>query len=285
MEIKKTEITKPLIEREINNVKIGQIFRVKVLKYLEKGRILVEFKGKSYSAVLDRNISSKLFIARVLKVSPKLELKFIKELDGKKPRISNEGLGALLQSKKSFIQKLITSDNFLVNLCVIMHKDKKNIKKSVKKSIKNQNILHSMTKKGFIFNRVAEYYVLQNLYNLFNYDTCNFLFPCRIDDNHYLCDLKVFDEENCLSNSFFLSISIDNERKIGFLVYMDYEAVICYVSSNDKQIEIILQSHSDMLINYLKSLKYNRKVDVQFVPHREQVFFNLKNIRKIDIKM
>lgn len=166
-----------------------------------------------------------------------------------------------------------------------MHKDKKNIKKSVKKSIKNQNILHSMTKKDFIFNRVTEYYVLQNLYNLFNYDTYNFLFPCRIGDNHYLCDLKVFEEENDLSNSFLLSISIDNERKIGFLVYMDYEVVICYVSSNDKQIEIILQSHSDMLINYLKSLKYNRKVDVQFVPYREQVFFNLKNIRKIDVKM
>lgn len=285
MEIKKTEITKPLIEREIKNVKPGQVFRVKVLKYQGKGRVLVEFKGKSYSASLDRNISSKLFIARVLKVSPKLELKLIKELDGKKPRISNEGLGVLLQSKKSFIQKLITSDNFLVNLCVIMHKDKKNIKKAIKKSIINQNMLHSVTKKSFILNKVTEYYVLQNLYNLFNYDTYNFLFPCRISENNYLCDLKVFEEGNGLGNSFFLSISIDNERKIGFLIYMDYETVICYVSTNDKQIEIILQSHSDMLINHLKSLKYNRKVDVQFVPYTEQVFFNLKNVRKIDIKM
>jgi hypothetical protein len=180
---------------------------------------------------------------------------------------------------------LITSDNFFVNLYISIEKNKNNNKKSVHKSVKNQNIWHILNKKGLTVNKAVEYYILQNLYNMMNEKENIFLFPFRVDDNNYLCDLAVYEEKNGMDNSFFLSIALDEERKITFLVYMDYEAVICHVSTNDQKIKLILQSNAESLMNRLKSVNYTKKVEVLFVPFSEGVFNSANSFKKIDIKM
>ena len=192
MEIKKSEITVPVSRDVPRDVKVGQLLRVKVLKSLSKGTFLVEFRGKVHSAILDRNISSRLFMAKVVKVTPGLELKYIKKLELSKSGQGNRDLLSLLNVKKPFIQKLITSDNFFVNLFIFIGKNKKNNKKTVQNSVKNQNLWHIMNKKGLTINKAVEYYVLQNLYNMMNDKENVFLFPFRVDDNNYLCDLTVF---------------------------------------------------------------------------------------------
>ncbi|HEB30563.1 MAG TPA: hypothetical protein ENI15_06770 [Spirochaetes bacterium] len=285
MEIKKSEITAPAAKSVTKDVKVGQLLRVRVLRSLGKGKFLVEFKGKTHNAILNRNISSRLFMAKVVKVSPGLELKYVKKLELPNFSTGNNNLLALLNTKKPFIQKLITSDNFLVSLFVFIQKNKKNNKKIVQNSVKNQNISHILNKKKLTLNKAVEYYILQNLYNMMNDNENIFLFPLRVDDNSYLCDLKISEEKNSIDNSFFLSITLDEERKIGFLVYFDYEAIVCYVSTNDQKLKCILRSNAEILINHLKSVNYNKKVEVAFVPFREQAFYSANSLKKIDIKM
>ena len=282
MEIKKSEMTKPATIG--TDVKVGQLVRVRVLKSLGKGTFLVEFKGKMHHAVLDRNISSRLFMAKVIKVSPGLELKYVNKLKLPGPGAEGIDLLSLLNLKKQFIQKLITSDNFFVNLSVLIQKEK-NSKKTVRNSVKNQNISSILNKKGLNKNKAVEYYILQNLYNLMNDGENIFLFPFRVDDNNYMCDLTVFEEKNGIDNSFFLTIALDEERKIGFLVYMDYEAIICHVSTNDQKIKMILQNNAETLLNRLKSVNYMKKVEVVFVPFQKQVLNSSRGFKKIDIKM
>ena len=285
MEIKKSEITVPVSRGAAKDVKIGQLIRVKVLKSLGKGTFLVEFRGKIHSAFLDSKITSRLFMAKVIKVAPGLELKYVKKLELPDFSHGKGDLLSLLNTKKQFIQKLITSDNFFVNLYIFIEKNKKNNKKNVRNSVKNQNIWHILNKKGLTINKAVEYYILQNLYNMMNEKENIFLFPFRVDDKNYLCDLTVSEEKNGIDNSFFLSIALDELRKIGFLVYFDYEAIICYVSTNDQNINLILQSNAKSLINHLKAVNYTKKVEVIFVPFQEQVFNSTKSFKKIDIKM
>jgi hypothetical protein len=166
-----------------------------------------------------------------------------------------------------------------------MQKNKKNNKKIVQNSVKNQNISHILNNKKLTSNKVVEYYILQSLYNMMSDKENIFLFPMRVDDNSYLCDLKISEEQNSMDNSFFLSLTLDEERKIGFLVYFDCEAIVCYVSTNDQKLKLILRSNAEILINHLKSVNYNKKVEVAFVPFREQVFYSTNSLKKIDIKM
>ena len=285
MEIKKSELTAPVTRSLTRDVKVGQLLRVRVLKNLGKGNFQVEFKGKTHNAILDRNISSRLFMAKVMKVSPGLELKYIKKLELPNTGTGSSNLLALLNTKKPFIQKLIASDNFLVNLYVFMQKNKKNNKKILQNSMKKQNIWHILNNKKLTLNKALEYYILQNLYNLMSDKEKIFLFPLKVDDNSYMCDLKISEEKNSMDNSFFLSLTLDEERKIGFLVYFDYEAIVCYVSTNDQKLKHILRSNTEILINHLKSVNYNKKVEVTFVPFREQVFYADNSLKKIDIKM
>ena len=285
MEIKKSEITPSVARSVTKDVKVGHLLRVKVLKNFGKGKFLVEFKGKTHSAILDRNISSRLFMAKVVKVLPGLELKYIKQLELPNTGTGSSDLLTLLNMKKPFIQKLIASDNFLISLCVFIKKNKKNNKNIVQNSVKNQVISHILNNKNLTLNKVVEYYILQNLYNMLNEKENIFLFPFRVDDNMYLCDLKISEEKNSFDNSFFLSLALDEERKIGFLVYFDYEAIVCYVSANDKKVKFILRSNAQILINYLKSVTYNKKVEVTFVPFRDQIFCSANSLKKIDIKM
>jgi len=285
MEIEKSEITNSLNTRDSGNVKIGNYIRVKVLNSLGKGRFLVEFKGKGYSASWKGNITSKLFIAKVIKIAPQLELKFIKGLDNKKPFFNSGVLDTLLNIKKSFIQNLITSDNFFINLSVLFQKDKKGMRENIQTSINKQNILNVINKNAAILNEVKEYYVLQNIYNYINPNSYIFYFPFKIYQKNYFCDLRLFGGKESLNNSLFLSISLDNERKLWFFVFIDYEVIVCTVSANDMHLERRLKLHINALVKNLQNLNYNRKVEIHFAPYSEQDYLKLNMIKKINIKM
>ncbi len=285
MEIEKTAKAQEIYKNGLRTVKIGSLLRVRVLRRLGKGSFLVEFKGENHIARMDGKISSKMFLAKVIKLSPKIELKFMRDLDGDKTVIKSDVLEALLTTKKSFIQKLISTDNFFVNLNVLLQKDKKVIKESIQKSIRNQNVLQLMHRGTVDTREIVKYYVLQNIYNLLNCNSSIFLFPLKVGERNYPCDLRIFGGGESANSSFFLTLYLENERKIEFLVFIDYELISCTIATNSSYIESRIKSQIDVLIHNLKALKFDREIKVHFIPYSESNLLKFNALKKIDIKM
>jgi len=285
MEIEKTEIKPAFRSKIYGSLKPGNLVRVKVLHSLGRGYFLVELKGKIYHARLSENIQNNLFIAKVSKLKPYIELKFIKGLDSKSYTVSKSQIATLLQTKKSFIHNLINSDNFFVNLAVLLKKDRKGIRENIKHSIRKQNIKNIVKNPLRITNEIKEYFILQNIYNYINNNSCYFCFPLRLDKEYHICELKVFGDKESTENGFFLLIHLDEERKVGFLIFYNYEVIICTVSTNDDELEGLLKINIQGLIKNLKDLDCKRKIEIHFAPYREQDFARFSSIKKIDIKM
>jgi len=285
MAIKKIELTNDLKEDPKKNLKIGNLVRVKILDNSDKNNLLVELNGKRYVARLKGNILCDLFIAKVVKVFPEIELKYLKRIDNGKGVYDYKLLEKLIISKKSFIQNLINSDNFLVNFKEFLINNKRNIKDNLKQNVLNQNILNLMSSKKVNSNDVFKYYILQNLYNFINYDSLDLLFPIRISEKNYFCNLKINRSKDSIDNSIFLTIFLKNKRKIGFLVFIDYEVINCTILTNDLELEKKLRSNISILIKEFKSLNYNRKVKLDFEPYSENIFNKFNSIKKIDLRM
>jgi hypothetical protein len=285
MEVERTAVTSTRSGKTGRDVAVGRYLRIRVIKKLKGNRYMVEFGGKIHTASLKGNISSKLFIAKVAKIIPKLELKVIKTLDNEGFSIERETINGLLGAKKSFIQKLIASDNFPVSLSVLMNKDRKSLKENVRRSIKNQSILHIIDHKMRFSREVMEYFVLQNLSNLLNWQYLNILFPFRFGEKNFLCDLKYNGNKESENSSLFLTIFLDDERKIGFLVFIDYQTITCAISTNDILVERALKAKVDILANYLKSLNYNRKIAINIVPFDEKDYSPHRSLKSIDVKI
>jgi hypothetical protein len=285
MEIENLKIFSITKGKESNVLGTGALVRVRVLNNLGRNRFLVEFKGRLYSARLNESIKSRFFLARIIKASPGIELKFIKKLDGKSINLKEGTIEPLLAAKKSFIQDLIATDIFFRTITVLFHKDRKSLKESVHRSIRNQNILQVINKSSKIATEVKEYFILQNLYNFVSGDSLVLSFPFRIDQRHYLCNFKFIGGKESESNAFFLSIALEDGRKIGFLVFVDFELLSCTVSSNDSKLEERLKSNISTLVRDLKNLYFNREVEIHFTQYRENNLLNFNLLKRIDIKM
>jgi hypothetical protein len=82
-----------------------------------------------------------------------------------------------------------------------------------------------------------------------------------------------------------LTVSLENERKIAFLVYIDYELINCTISSNSMEIETRMRSNVKTLLQNLRGLKFDREVKVGFVGYDEEGLSKLGNMKKIDIRL
>jgi hypothetical protein len=269
---------------DTSKLKIGSLVRVRVIRKVGSRTYLVEFKGRSRVALLNGNIQGKLFIAKVMKLSPRIALRYVRELDAGKNAVIRD-LNTMLESaKKSFIQKIITTDNLFENLLVPLQKDKKGIKESLQESIRNQDIFRLLGKESGI-KEIIKYYILQNINNFLNYYSSIFLFPLKIGEKYHPCDLKVLTSEGGTQSSFLLTLFLDNGTKIVFLVFIDYEIINCTIATNSKDVEKRIRSQLDGLIKNLRALKFDRDIKVRFVPYEETGFENTCIMKKIDIKM
>lgn len=280
MEIKGTSVTDKKSIQSSSDLREGSLIRVKVVRFINDRLSVVELKGKTHLASIEPSLRSRLFIARVNKVVPNIELKFVKSLDRADSRIKGFII-RLFSEKKQFIQKIITTDN----LAEIPYINIVGNRKSIKRSLR-QGIIKQSSYRAFIHNReIAGYFILQNIYNLLNSQSCFFILPLRFEHRKLYGELQVSGAEERGGYSFLLRISVDNERKIAFFVYIDCREINCLISTNDKDLEEELKQNSGRLLCSLKSLWYTRVVTVQFVPYDESFAPAQILLKRVDIMM
>ncbi len=287
MEIEKPEIARSLNTdvKESGRLRTGQLLRVRVIKALARGYSQVELRGRIVSARLSGNIPSSLFIAKVMKTAPQIELKFIRSLKNRENAHTQNSIDSLLYRKKQFIQNLFTTDNFFGKLLVSMYKNKKRLKENIINVIKNQNINTILQKSADVSKEVREYFILQNLYNYLSEDVSAFLFPFMIDERWHLCDGKILRGKDASELSLFLIISLESGDKIHFFVFSNFDVIVCTISTDNADLEERLRNEAQILAQHLKSRDFQRNVEIHFAPYRERDYENIKKIKKIDIRM
>jgi len=270
-----------------SNIKKGSYVRVRVIKQLGKNQYWIEVKGKTYTAVLKGTLLSSLFIAKVLKNSPGLELKYVQGLIDKN-NSQYIHLERLLYNKKSTISKSITTDNFCINKGVLLSDENRKIKYEVRKAIKSFNTLHFMGEDVQTSYELKEYLTLQSLYNIYHFCSYMFLLPFIMGKKVYIGDIRQIRRPEEGGLSFSLVINMENYIKIGFLVYMDYEIIKCTAATNDQAWADKIKRGLNILEKKLESLGYDRKIKVdliQDINFSESYFEKIHNLKKIDIKM
>jgi len=280
MEIKGTALS-GVRGKSSGELGIGSLVRVRVLERLDNRHLLISLRGIRHLARHLGPIPTKLFIAQVQRLKPRIELRFIKDLTKEEQPTNSRLLSELQGGKKSFIHRLFDTDNFLKALSVLVKGDRREIRRSFQRSIVNRGIGPSLRGKGDI----TGYLVLESLHNFLNPDSFYFLLPLQIGRRNSAAELKLACNREGMGDGFFLNIHLDGERRVAFLVFVDYDVINCTLSTNSQEIEKILKQNIDMLIRGLRSLKYDRKVLVNFTPYREEDFSHFNFLKTIDVKM
>jgi hypothetical protein len=276
MEIEKP---KPVSSKETKPLREGDVVRVKVLSDAGGDVFLVDVRGKLLSARLSGGISSSLFIARVVKTAPLIELKFIRSLERGASPFDKEALAEILQKKKTAVRRLPVSGDFTVEEA----KDGAvGIKEALKRIVGNLNPSNAINEAQ---RQISEFFVLQSLMNLVSPDSLIFLFPFMFGRKKVFCDLQLFGGRDAEHSAVYLSLLLENDRKIGFLVFLDHELVKCTVAADDESIERLLKENAGTLLKNLKTVGRNRAVNVSFVPYGEHLLFASRMVKKIDVRM
>ena len=266
-------------------MKPGGLVRVRVLKHVRGSSYLVEIRGKTHVARLEGRFPSLMFIARVEKLDPRMVLKYVRAFDRPGTARQASVSGDLLAEKKSFIQNLIATDNSFEKLLVFLQGGKKGIKDSLRRAVRNQNIYRLLGRNEIGSKEFVTYYCLQNIHNLLHYGTSALLFPLKVGEKYHPCDMRIFRAENGLENSVLLTVSLENERKIAFLVFIDYELINCTISTNSREIEDRMRSNIRTLLQNLKGIKIDREVKVRFARYDETELSRLGSMKKIDVRL
>ncbi len=275
MEIKKTAVTETAA---IQRLKPGELLRVRVISKINTHDYLVEFRDASHHARFVGMPQSRLFIAQIKKLYPRLELKFVKDLEKRGFFKADDSIARLLMTKKSFIQKMINSDNFFKRAAVLITEEKRLIKDSLKNAVKRLHEYRFLAR----FSDAYEFYTLQNLSNMCNAQSFYLLLPVVLRKKRSYSELRITGSGENGENGFILTVDLGDERKIIFTGLIDYEAIHCSISTNNSIVKREVEKHMNSLVAGLKSLYYNKKITVQMVPYgRGDTGF----YKKIDIKM
>jgi hypothetical protein len=261
--------------------RIGNLLRIKVLKKINARHVLVRFHGKNHFARIARSIPTDLFIAQVQRLKPQLQLKFVRDLARTDQPLNKEVLSGILAGKKPLIQKLFTSDNFGEALSIFVKEDRREIKTSLKRSISRRNIVSSLSRT----REEIQYLLLENLHNFMSSDSFFLLLPLLVGRRRFMAELRFIGNRENAGNGILLNIQLDDETRISFLVYIDFDSIQCTLSTNSIEIERVLRENIHILQNGLKSLKYDRRVKVRFVPYSEDDGNLLGSLKKIDVEM
>ena len=275
------EIEKPksVSAKETKVLREGDVVRVKVLSDAGGGVFLVDVRGKLLSARLSGGISSSLFIARVVKTAPLIELKFVRSLERDASPFDKEVLAEILRKMKAAVRKLPLPGDFAVEAAKDGAVD---IKEALKRIVGKLNPSNAVNEAQ---RQLSEFVVLQSLVNLVSPDSLIFLFPFMLGRKRVFCDLQLFGGRDAAHSAVYLSLLLENERKIGFLVFLDHELVKCTVAADDETIENRLKENAETLLKNLRTLGRNRSVTVSFVPFAEHLLFASRMVKKIDVRM
>jgi hypothetical protein len=276
MEIEKPD---PVGFKETKALREGDVVRVRVVRDAGNDVFLVDVRGKLLNARLSGGISSSLFIARVLKTAPLIELKFVKSLQRDASRFNRAKLAELFQDKKSAVRRLPIPGDITMETA----KDGAvGIKEALKRIVGNLNPSHVVNGAK---TPTSEFFVLQSLINLLSADSLVFLFPFMHGRKRLFCDLQMFGGRDAGHSAVYLSLLLEDDRRIGFLVFLDHELVKCTVTANDETLERVLRENTETLLKNLRSLGRNRAVSVKFVPYHEHLLFVSRMVKKVDVRM
>jgi hypothetical protein len=281
MEVKKPALKGIQGATLTDTLRIGSMVRVKLVKRLSGRHVLVNFRGENHVARLNGSFNSSLFIARVQKLTPRLELAYIKDISQFNKELPFNFISKNLAEEKSFIHNLFSSDNFFRALCVSVRAGRKSVKASVQQSIARRALNKHMNRG----NGMRDFLIMENMQNLFSADSLYFLLPLIFDQRRRMSELKVVGSRESQYRGVALNIHIDDKKRISFIIVMDYAFLNCTVSANDNEIEAELRNRIGLLESGLKSLKYDRKVKIQFSPYREHEFNQFGSVKKIDVMM
>ena len=294
MEIKKLDNILPEMYRNRSTIKKDEIIVAKIVKRITSNSLMVEIKGKNYTALIKEKISGDMFLARVVKLSPKLVLKFIKSL-GKNSIKYNIG-NYFFNYKKEFIQKLITSDNFVVGNFLNTGREKileskNDIIPLLKKYLSGWYtpiLKESFLKKSSTsyFQKIySKFLVFQSLYNIYNLEHLSFLMPLRIWDKNSLLSMEILNRKNDLSQSLLVKIYLDRNSEILFLIYLDQKLVSCSLSSNNNIINSYFEKEVKFLYENMKSKMLSKKLEINIVPFDYLAKIDERTFKNIDIRM
>jgi hypothetical protein len=285
MEIKGT-VLRGFHKSPETSLRVGSFVRVVVDERLNHRYVVVRFGGHRHLARFSGSEPGNLFIAQVQKTKPRIELRFVKNLTGKERTLNPRVFTRISEGEKSFIHRLFDTDNSFKDLSVPVKGDKREIRNSLRRSIASRSIAGLGTRSSTIREgTLTEYLILETLHNFVNPDSLYFLLPVYDGRKHHAAELKLAGNREGRGDGFFLNVHLENEEKIAFLVYVDFDIINCTLSTNNPEIETALKSKAAVLINGLKSLKYDREVTVRFVPYREEDFTQYSSLKKIDVKM
>ena len=314
MEVEKLNSSSQEITKNDSIVKKGELIVARIVGRTGPKSLVVKIKGKNYNALIKENIDGDIFLAKVIKTSPRLVLKFIKNLGRSEVKfnISNN----FFNFKKEFIQKLIITDNFVVD--DFFNSDFLNINDTklldsgkdfvslIKRYLSNwyAPILKKLTfnqVKGSNFQKLYhKFLVFQSLYNIYNLEQLSFLIPLRIGDRKFLLSLMVQNRKNDLSQSVLVKIYIGKgtigkdavkEESTGegtnilLLIYLDQGTVSCSLSSNNAALTGIIEKKADELLNRLSSKISGKKLEINVVPYNYLDTIDERNFKTIDINM
>jgi hypothetical protein len=238
-------------------------------------------KGDQLVARVSGSLPSDLFVARVQKLKPRLELRILRDLASGGHRFTGQAPTHAVGGKNSFIQHLFDTDNLCKALSVVVRGDRREVRSSLKKSIEGRGRMLDTPGR----DALTEYVVLESLHNFMSSDSFYFLLPLVLGRRQHAAELKLAGYGENAGGGIFLNIHLDDRERIAFLVFVDFDVINCTLSTNNREIEEKLRQNIGLLVNGLKSLKYDRKVSLRFMPYDEETFYRFGSLKKIDMKM
>jgi len=294
MEIEKLNDVMKEFNNNVNKIKKGELLIARIVEKKGQRSLLVNIKGKNYNAFVKEKISGDIFLAKVLRVSPKLVLKFVENLgkNATKSKISNY----FFNFKKEFIQKLITSDNFVVDDFInisetTLLESEKDIIPLFKKYLSSwySPILKGVFSKKVNFNFSQKLYhkflVFQSLYNVYNLEHLSFFLPLKIGEKKYFFNMMVLNRKNDLSQSIFVKIYFNKDLDVLVLIYLDQKLINCSLSSNDERFLNNIKGNVGILSDNLTNKILGKELKINIVPYDYLSKIDDRNFKTIDIRM
>lgn len=281
----------------------GSLVRVRVTRKIDAGSVLVEIRGRIHPAQVKGPVPGRLFMARVLAISPRIVLKYVKDLTGATDTAADR-LFRLLNSKDSLVHRMFNSERFFQHPVVVLPGSKHSVKEALRRdaSQRQGSSLRRMTQRksaarnsagsassasvipGGKDGEIARYLGLQQLYNFLDSRSILLLFPLLLGNHKSVARLRMLDGESGQGGGFVLNVVLEDETKINFVVFINYERVSCSVSTNRDCTERWIRGNRELLVNAIRSSCYGRNVDVQVLPYSEQDE-KILHVRRIDLRM
>jgi hypothetical protein len=281
----------------------GELVRVRVLRKTAPGSVLVDIRGRARAAHLKGPVPGRLFMARVQSVLPRVVLKYVRDLTGTTDALADR-LFRILQDRDLLVGKMFRSRVFFQHPAVALPGSLRNVREALRREASQRQgaSLRRMTGRGQSrpghsvagtgapvtqggeHGEITGYLGLQHLRNILDLRSFTMLFPLLMGSRKAVGSLRMLAGEEEQGNGFVLSVVLEDETKIIFVVFIDYERIRCSVSTSCERAERWIRGHRELLVNAIRSSCYGRKVEVQVLPGGE-LDDRILHVRRVDLRL